>query len=208
MIGLNFQSRPPVTFGPTDLPARGFRYDSSTGYLFLDYIDGNDNMYYAYIPTAFLETTGRSIVWQRSQLPFKRKPLFFRGVFRKKEDELFGLLPGKNLFTLWYNDSPEHNTVPRWKFWMHNRKAPAAFQEDMQSGQSKPKKVGESNRFFAQSLLPDGTKSLGLLGLHEDEAGMPLFKLKLERIRIREQQDAEVCWYRSEEHTSELQSPA
>ncbi|CCX14991.1 Protein of unknown function [Pyronema omphalodes CBS 100304] len=106
----------PLLFGSLNLPnlplrSPGvFRFDKSTGYLFLNAIDKHDYMYYAHISPTFPSDgkAERRIVWKKIRLPFEQEPLFFKGKFKQLRDasgveELWAVLSGGGK-TLWYKE--------------------------------------------------------------------------------------------------------
>jgi hypothetical protein len=192
-----------VTFGPidpTNLPLRSpgvFRFDKTTGYLFLNSIDKHDYMYYAHIKPTFPpeRTIDRSVVWKKIQMPFEREPLFFRGKFKRIGHELWGVLSRGARSTLWYKEFEYegHRSPPTGFKGIFKRKVkPNTLGVGLAAvgmPQSQTKKIDKSNDFFAYEKVDNDRWQLGIRGLHAQRNQATYYRLILEPAALEDDYD-------------------
>ncbi|KAI5809212.1 hypothetical protein BZA77DRAFT_391827 [Pyronema omphalodes] len=191
-----------VTFGFIDHTKRMpgvFRFDKTTGYLFLNSIDKHDYMYHAHIKPSFPAEgrLDRSIVWKKIQKPFEKEPWFFKGKFKKVGNELRGILSRKPRRTLWYKEfeyeghrSPP--TGPKAFFMRTVKLSTLGFgmaAVGLPPSQSPIKKVDESKGFFGEQVLDRDHWELHIRGLHEPGDPVTDYKLILEPVGLEEDYD-------------------
>ncbi|CCX15013.1 Protein of unknown function [Pyronema omphalodes CBS 100304] len=172
----------PVKFGPCENIQNNspgtFRFDKKNGFIFLDFIDKHDYMYYVEITSTYWgpQVSDRDVVWRKIRQPYEKTPLGFKGKFHKSGNDLIGALATKPR-TFWYEDKePEL----RRTFWYEDKEP-----ELRKSDPADDKKVVGSLNFFA---CRDGdaryrVKDLGIDGLFKGAtAKRQYYKMKLEPV--------------------------